>query len=113
MVTDTFSWKTRKSAQGTESVSTVQAQFGDGYKQIAGNGINTASEIWNLDWTGTREDAAELRDFLRSHVISSFWWINPWGEKNLYRVKFDSIAVSFPTGKKATLSFTFEQAFAP
>lgn len=112
-MTDTFTWRTRKSAQGTESVSTVQAQFGDGYKQIAGNGINTGSETWNLDWTGSLADAAVLRTFLRTHVISSFWWTNPWGEKKLYRVKYDSIATSFPTGKKATLSFTFEQAFAP
>lgn len=110
---DTFSWKTRKTAQGSESVSTYQAQFGDGYKQIAGNGLNSVSETWNLDWAGGISDVKILRDFLHSHVTSSFFWTNPWGEKKLYRVKSDSVAVSFLTGKKATLSFIFEQAVAP
>ncbi|MBJ8692435.1 phage tail protein, partial [Citrobacter koseri] len=32
-MTDTFNWRTRKTAQGTENVRTLQAQFGDGYKQ--------------------------------------------------------------------------------
>ncbi|MBJ8809832.1 phage tail protein [Citrobacter koseri] len=54
-----------------------------------------------------------LRAFLMSHVTTSFWWTNPWGEKKLYRVKADSFSVSFPSGKKATVAFTFEQAFAP
>jgi Phage-related protein len=111
-VTDTFSWRTRKSAQGTESARTLQSQFGDGYKQIAGMGINDRSEVWELDWTGTRSEAAVLRAFLMSHITKSFWWTNPWGEKKLYRMKADSFSVSFPSGKKATVAFTFEQSFA-
>lgn len=112
-MTDTFTWRTRKTAQGTESVRTLQAQFGDGYKQVSGTGINDKSETWDLDWTGKRSDAAVLRAFLLSHVTTSFLWTNPWGEKKLYRVKADSFSVSFPSGTKATVAFTFEQAFAP
>ncbi|MCK6780819.1 phage tail protein, partial [Enterobacter bugandensis] len=63
--------------------------------------------------TGTRQEAAALRAFLMSHVTKSFWWTTPWGEKKLFRMKADSFSVSFPTGKKATVAFTFEQAFAP
>lgn len=80
-MTDTFTWRTRKTAQGTETARTLQAQFGDGYKQIAGMGINDKQETWNLDWTGTRQEAAALRAFLMSHVTKSFWWTTPWGEK--------------------------------
>lgn len=112
-MTDTFTWRTRKTAQGTESVRTLQAQFGDGYKQVSGTGINDKSETWDLDWTGKRSDAAVLRAFLLSHVTTSFWWTNPWGEKKLYRVKADSFSISFPSGTKATVAFKFEQAFAP
>lgn len=112
-MTDTFNWRTRKTVQGSHNVSTLQAQFGDGYKQVSGIGINNTAETWNLDWTGKRAEAAMLRAFLLSHVVSSFWWTSPWGERKLYRVKNDSVAVSFPSGDKATLSFTFEQAFAP
>lgn len=112
-MTDTFHWRTRNTVRGTEHVSTLQAQFGDGYKQIAGTGINGRSETWDLDWSGPRSEAAALRDFLSAHVTTSFWWTNPWGERRLYRVKVDSFSASFPVGKKATVSFTFEQAFAP
>lgn len=112
-MTDTFTWRTRKTAQGTETARTLQAQFGDGYKQIAGMGINDKQETWNLDWTGTRQEAAALRAFLMSHVTKSFWWTTSWGEKKLFRMKADSFSVSFPTGKKATVAFTFEQAFTP
>ena len=62
-MTDTFTWRTRKTAQGTETARTLQAQFGDGYKQIAGMGINDKQETWSLDWTGTRQEAAALRAF--------------------------------------------------
>ncbi|MEW5290288.1 phage tail protein [Erwinia papayae] len=110
---DTFIWRTRKTAQGTQTVPIIQAQFGDNYKQVSGAGISGPVETWNLDWTGKIQAAAELRQFLSLHVIASFWWTNPWGEKKLYRVKNDSVSVSFPSGDKATLAFTFEQAFSP
>ncbi|MEE8728644.1 MAG: phage tail protein [Rahnella inusitata] len=113
MPTDTFTWRTQKSAQGTDTVRTLQAQFGDGYKQVAASGINAKAETWNLSWTGKKSEASSIRQFLLSHVISSFWWTTPWGERLLWRVKSDSVSVSFPAGDKATLSFTFEQAFAP
>ncbi|MFD3231647.1 phage tail protein [Rahnella aceris] len=113
MATDTFTWRTQKSAQGTDTVRTLQAQFGDGYKQIAANGINASAETWSLNWTGKKTDAVAIRQFLLTHVISSFWWTTPWGDTHLWRVKSDSVSVSFPAGDKATLSFTFERAFAP
>lgn len=111
---DTFDkWHARIEATEDITIATVQAQFGDGYKQIASNGLNAALESWSLTCNGRREDMFELRAFLKSHVISSFWWVNPWGEKKLYRVKSDSIAPKFVNGELAEISFTFEQSFAP
>lgn len=112
-MSDTFTWRTRPGINGTENVNNLTAQFGDGYKQIASSGINASVETWNLTWTGRKTEVLEIRNFLRAHVISSFWWTNPWGEKNLYRVKSDSIAPSFQDGSVVSLAFTFEQAFAP
>jgi len=110
---DTFMWKTKASANGTDTINTNSAQFGDGYKQISSNGINAASEKWDLNWIGKKDAAIEVRHFLISHAIDSFWWTNPWGEKKLFRVKADSISYSFLKGGVITLNFTFEQAFAP
>jgi phage-related protein len=112
-MTDTFTWRTRAGITGTETTSVISAQFGDGYKQIAANGINTSVESWNLTWTGKTEEVLAIRNFLRSHVVTSFWWTNPWGETLLYRVKSDSVAPGFQAGKVTSLAFTFEQAFAP
>lgn len=71
MPTDTFTWRTQKSAQGTDTVRTLQAQFGDGYKQVAASGITAKAETWNLSWTGKKSEASaipsissEPRDFI-------------------------------------------------
>lgn len=111
MATDTFGWCVRIGATETVTTATLQAQFGDGYKQIAGVGINQTMESWDLSCNGKVTDMAAVRAFLKSHVTTSFWWQNPWGETKLYRVKYDSIKPSFQNGQIADIAFTFEQAF--
>ncbi len=111
---DTFDkWVARIEASESITVSTIEAQFGDGYKQIAANGLNAARETWTLSCNGEKEDMRELRAFLKAHVTSSFWWVNPWGDKQLYLVKADSIAPKFVNGEFAEINFTFVQTFAP
>lgn len=113
MAIDEFSWCVRTGATEELNVSTMQAQFGEGYKQIAGVGINDAQESWPVTCSGTREEMELLRAFLKAHVTASCWWVNPWGEKKLYRVKSDSIRPAFINGNFVEIAFTFEQAFAP
>ncbi|MBV7404544.1 phage tail protein [Enterobacter sp. ENT03] len=113
MAIDTFTWCVRTDASGTTNVATLQAQFGDGYKQVASAGINTAAETWNLTCSGKLSAMKPVREFLLNHVTKSFWWVNPWGEKKLYRVKADSVSPTFPNGGFVEISFVFEQAFAP
>lgn len=113
MATDTFTWCVQVNASEELKVSTLQAQFGDGYKQVGSNGINTAAETWTLSCNGDIVAMKVVRDFLQHHVISSFWWTNPWGDRKLYRVKSDSINPTFVNGKFAAIAFVFEQAFAP
>ncbi|WP_261666887.1 phage tail protein [Erwinia mallotivora] len=113
MAIDTFTWCARTEASEQLTVSTIQSQFGDGYKQIASKGINDAAESWTLTVNGRLSEMAAVRTFLKSHVITSFWWTNPWGEKKLYRVKSDSVNPKFVNGNFVEIAFTFEQAFAP
>lgn len=113
MANDTFTWGVLVGGNEALNVSTMQAQFGDGYRQIASSGINSAIETWSLSRRDTVANIAAVRTFLKTHVISSFWWTNPWGERHLYRVKNDSIATKWLTESFVELSFTFEQAFAP
>ncbi|WP_243077749.1 phage tail protein [Pantoea sp. MQR6] len=113
MAIDTFIWCARTEASEQLNVSAIQAQFGDGYKQIAGKGINDAAESWSLSCNGKVSAMAPVREFLKAHVTASFWWTNPWGEKKLYRVKSDSINPKFINGNFVEVAFTFEQSFAP
>lgn len=113
MPTDTFSWNVRVNASEQLSVSTINAQFGDGYSQVASAGINAPVETWTLACNGRVSDMGPVREFLKSHVIHSFWWINPWGERKLYRVKKDSINPVFQNGDFVDVSFILIQAFAP
>lgn len=113
MATDTFTWEVRLQASEQVNVLTNTAQFGDGYKQVSGRGINDESETWSLTCNGRKAVITELRAFLKAHVASSFWWTNPWGEKKLFRVKADSINPKFINGDFVEITFTFEQAFAP
>lgn len=113
MATDTFTWDVLVGGNEALTVATMQAQFGDGYRQIASAGINSALESWSLSRRDTVTNIAAVRTFLKAHVISSFWWTNPWGERHLYRVKNDSITTKWLTERFVELSFTFEQAFAP
>lgn len=112
-MTDTFTWATQVSPTATDTINLYTAQFGDGYEQVAVNGINNVAEEWELTWTGKKKDVAAIRRFLHSHAHQSFWWSNPWGEKKLYRVKPDSIKPTFISGKIVSLGFSFKQAFAP
>ncbi|MGC8423252.1 phage tail protein [Mixta calida] len=113
MAIETFTWCPKVEATEELNIATIQSQFGDGYKQVASAGINAAVESWSLSCNGNKSDMLKLRSFLKSHVLASFWWTNPWGEKHLYRVKSDSINPKFVNGNFAEISFTFEQAFAP
>lgn len=112
MATEIFSWCVRTGASEQLLVSSLQAQFGDGYKQVAGIGINSSGETWPLSCNGKPEKILEIRNFLNSHVTNSFWWTNPWGERKTYRVIGNSINSTFVNGGWVEITFTFEQAFA-
>lgn len=111
-MTDTFTYCVQIGANGTVPVKVNSAQFGDGYKQVSGAGINPIAETWSLTSKGRVSEMQKIRDFLTSHCINSFYWKNPWGEKKLYRVKPDSITPNFVNGQFVEITFTFEQAFS-
>lgn len=113
MAVDTFTWQTQAQPTGAENMSVIAVQFGDGYKQVASSGLNATTQSWTLSLTDIKSNVVPIRAFLQKHIITSFFWLNPWGEKKLYRVKADSISSTFITAEVITLSFTFEEAYTP
>ena len=112
MAIETFSWKPDKSPAGTYSYRTRKAQFGDGYAQVVGDGINAEAQSWPLTFIGFKADMQAIRDFLRQHGgAKAFLWTPPAGALGLYRCASFGIT---PVGANLySLSATFEQAFQP
>lgn len=113
MAIETFSWPIQIAAQPqTEYSQTVRkAQFGDGYSQVAEDGINSEKINFPYSYRGPVATAISIRDFCRRHRAKSFYWSPPYGVKGLYRVAPDSIRI-LPNGKsQATVTATFEQAY--
>ena len=107
---ETFSWTPLVGMNGSAKYRVLSAQFGDGYQQVAADGINNKIESWPVSFTGTEDEIRPIRDFLDHHAgYQSFYWTPPLGEKGLYR-SFD-ITITPLGGDIYTLSTVFEQAF--
>ena len=50
MAVETFSWCPKVASQVDTSFRTRKAQFGDGYTQVAGDGINPVTPQWSVSF---------------------------------------------------------------
>jgi len=107
-----FTWCPRIDPTGTHSFRVLSAQFGDGYKQSVGDGINNEVQTWPLQFTGDAAYINGIVSFLRAHRgYLPFQWTPPLGELGLYEA--GEFSVTPHGGGKYTLAVTFEQRFAP
>ncbi|CAG9184298.1 phage tail protein [Cupriavidus respiraculi] len=112
MATETFTWRPVNTAAGQVTLRTRTAQFGDGYSQAVGDGLNNKVQSWPLQFAGLKAEIQAIQDFLDRHGgYRSFLWTPPLGVQGMYRVPEYSPAAD--KGGIYTLSATFVQAFAP
>lgn len=115
-MTEIFDFEVEADADGEVKQSTWENDFGDGYIQAGGTGINTKSQTWSLSHTGllvAGEEALAIRDFLDRHEgYRTFFWTPPGGAQGRYRAKGYKIR---PRGSPdlVTITWTFEQRFTP
>lgn len=111
---EVFKWRTQiqETPTGEFRHRIKEVEFGDGYKQVSGDGINTESQSWPFTYTGQKTEVMPIFAFIRRHATKSFVWTPPFGEKGLYRVKADSITLKPIGGSMITITATFEQAFS-
>ena len=85
-MTDTYEWDTYAGTSGQGTFSTRIAQFGDGYTQDAGNGLNNESQTWTHSATDLDSDTLDdIMAFLRAHKgYIRFRWTPPNGEEGYY-----------------------------
>lgn len=112
MATETFTWRPDEEPTGTVTFRTKSAKFGDGYEQVAQDGINNRSQSWPLTFTGQKSRIMEIAAFLDRHAgATPFFWTAPLSAQALYRCK--TYQPKSLGGGVYTLSATFEQAFYP
>lgn len=85
-----------------------KAQFGDGYSQRSGDGINNMEVSWSVQWQNlTHEEADDAWDFLMGKMgYVAFLWTPPRADAPQ---KFTSEKFQRPivTGNTSTLAATF------
>ncbi|MGB3255147.1 phage tail protein [Buttiauxella gaviniae] len=112
MSIETYKWHSQLGAGPIEYSQTVRAaKFGDGYEQVAENGINSTAIQVPMKHVGAEAEVNELRTFLLTHVVKAFVITPPGEEKGLYRVVADSIRKNQINSKFSELSFTIKRAY--
>lgn len=120
MALSTFTWNANivSGAAGSKKYSTLVAQFGDGYKQVAANGINNVSQSWPLTFKALKidnSDLLEIMNFLDANQgFKSFYWTPPvlGAVQGTYRC-LEGYQLTAESGAIYTLTATFEQSFLP
>ncbi|MHA6196823.1 phage tail protein [Pseudomonas wadenswilerensis] len=114
-MTRTFSFATRLGASGEVRQRVWENDFGDGYVQSGGTGINTRSQEWSHQAVGSLDagqEVCQIRDFLDEHEgYRSFLWTPPGGVAGRYKVNGYKLD---PQGAGLfKISFTMKQVFTP
>lgn len=109
---ETFTWPTETRADGDVTFAQRVTPFGDGYKQIAGDGINAERQSWPIACVGSKAVALEIANFLRRHGAGkAFLWTPPLGDLGLYTCSgFKPINLG---GDAWRITATFDQTFHP
>lgn len=111
-----FGWRPLAEPTGTVVHRRLQAQFGDGYAQVAGDGINTRKESWPLEFRGRADQIRPIKEFLDRHASArSFTWTPPLGQSSTYIAGDYQLTPHSGQGrlKRFTLSVTFTQFNRP
>ena len=78
MAIKTFNYPARVNAAGDTRFRIRKAQFGDGYMQVSGDGINPIIRSWDLTFIGKYSYITSIIVFLgRSSRVKSFQWTPP------------------------------------
>lgn len=111
MAVEQFTWRVERDVEPDISYRTVEAQFGDGYKQVSSDGINNKNEKYAVKLHANEATTQLIMAFFDRHKgVKSFIWKPPLGKLGLY-------TCSNPIPKAAggglfTITGTFEKAYA-
>ncbi|MCS5452493.1 phage tail protein [Enterobacter huaxiensis] len=105
-----FTWCPRINASAEIVHRSRTTQFGDGYSQSVGDGLNSRSQKWDLEFVGNEKTISDIAAFLDEHAgIKSFLYKAPLNPKSLFRAS--TYKVTALGNKNYSLSVAFTQAF--
>jgi phage-related protein len=111
MAIETFTWRVNKGVSSEISYTTRAVQFGDGYEQVAGEGVNNKNESYSIEWIGSDVEAREIMAFFDRHAgYRAFFWAAPLNEVALYRCN-DPSPLDLG-GNKYKITGTFKKAYS-
>ncbi|QQB32833.1 phage tail protein [Achromobacter deleyi] len=109
---EVFSWLPRRNPQADVRFRVLRAQFGDGYEQVAQDGLNSRTESWPLSFFGSEAEIRPIKDFLDRHgTWRAFLWTAPLGEQLSYRASDYQLIPN--GGGWYSISVTFTQRHVP
>lgn len=115
---ETFDFPVDNSASIEVSQRNLRTDFGDGYTQEAGDGINTRSENWRISAMGHWESGRgmpvkAMAEFLdRQGGYTAFQWVTPMGATKLFKCRSGYTLTAKGAGN-FQLTATFEEVHAP
>jgi len=110
MAAEIFTWLVRVGDAGAIKLRTRSAVFGDGYRQVVGDGINGKSASWPITIISPAAEMQAVTDFLDRHGGNvPFQWTPPYGDPALFTC--DGYGPKRTAGSLITITATFEQFF--
>lgn len=85
MAIETFSWPTSRGETPDIQYRVRESRFGEGYRQVVGDGPNNKEDSYPVTITATRARTLQVMDFLDRHGGSkAFLWTTPLGELGMF-----------------------------
>lgn len=110
---ETFTFSPRIEPTGSVSYRTLRVQFGDGYTQMASDGLNSARQVWPLEFVGDETKIRAIKEFFDRHGgHKSFLWTAPMSDEASYVIQ-NGYQLTPLGGDYYRLTATFEQVFMP
>lgn len=105
-MTTTFTYAADYGAEGDFTPDNNKAQFGDGYAQVVGKGINNLRRVYTLTFTQKPADIDAIMDFLkaRNGADKFFWtpyretqglWLCPSWKRGITSYGLETVTATF------------------
>lgn len=108
---ETFTWCPQNEMEEEPTFNVGSIQFGDGYKQEFGQGINNVSFSYNAEFLGKPADMELIIQFILRHQgYKPFKWTPPGKTEEMFFVAKD-LQVLHESSLVKRVSARFEQRF--